>query len=284
MLNLRIGGVSEHFNMPWHNFISSGKSQRAQVTWRDCPGGTGEMITLLEENQLDMAVLLTEGIIQNILLGGKLKIINTYVSSSLEWGVHIPNSNSINTLKSKPVRFAISRRGSGSHLMALMYAKQEGIPAENITFEKVGVIEGAMSAFSKKEVDAFLWERFTTEPYCKENEIKRADSIYTPWPCFVIAVNPQFYQDHQSEIETVLKGVFEEALALKNDATAVARISEKYGLDSVRVTNWFEKVAWSNGENLSRNQLENVIHHLKNCGSLPEDAAYDYSSESILLN
>ena len=64
MLRLKIGGVPEHFNLPWRMAIEEGKfrAQGVQLHWSDMGGGTGQMIRGLKNKTLDVAVLLTEGI------------------------------------------------------------------------------------------------------------------------------------------------------------------------------------------------------------------------------
>lgn len=63
MIRLRVGGVPEHFNLPWRLAIEEGafKNIGMDVHWSDMTGGTGQMIRGLETGSLDLAVLLTEG-------------------------------------------------------------------------------------------------------------------------------------------------------------------------------------------------------------------------------
>jgi hypothetical protein len=41
---IRVGGVDEHFNLPWKLAIEAGAFETlgVSVVWQDCPGGTGE--------------------------------------------------------------------------------------------------------------------------------------------------------------------------------------------------------------------------------------------------
>jgi hypothetical protein len=41
---VRVGGVDEHFNLPWKLAIEAGAFETLGVdlVWHDCPGGTGE--------------------------------------------------------------------------------------------------------------------------------------------------------------------------------------------------------------------------------------------------
>ena len=69
LLGLKIGGVPEHFNLPWRLAIEEGKMRDIglDLHWSDMSGGTGQMIRGLETGSIDIAVLLTEGITKAIL-------------------------------------------------------------------------------------------------------------------------------------------------------------------------------------------------------------------------
>ena len=116
MKRLKIGGVPEHFNLPWRLAIEEGKFKAAgiELHWSDMTGGTGQMIKGLQAGTLDIAVLLTEGITRAILKGLDAKIIAVYVKTPLIWGVHVPINQGINQLDDLDAStFAISREGSG---------------------------------------------------------------------------------------------------------------------------------------------------------------------------
>lgn len=90
MHTIRVGGVPEHFNYPWHYGIKNGifQDENIKVIWSDVKGGSGAMCHMLENNELDVALILTEGIVKHIHNGGNAKIIQQYVKSPLIWGVH----------------------------------------------------------------------------------------------------------------------------------------------------------------------------------------------------
>ena len=71
MGNLSIGGVPEHFNVPWRRLVGSRRLADAglSATWQDFPGGTGAMGAALNEGTLDVAMLLTEGAVAGIANG-----------------------------------------------------------------------------------------------------------------------------------------------------------------------------------------------------------------------
>ena len=85
MTKVRIGGVPEHFNLPWHLAMEKGKFAELgiEVEWISFPGGTGAMTRALREGTVDICILLTEGIISDILKGNPSKIISQYIKTPL---------------------------------------------------------------------------------------------------------------------------------------------------------------------------------------------------------
>ena len=55
MKNIRIAGVPEHFNLPWHMCIENGEFNEAGIDlqWTDVPEGTGKMCQMLRDNETD---------------------------------------------------------------------------------------------------------------------------------------------------------------------------------------------------------------------------------------
>jgi ABC-type nitrate/sulfonate/bicarbonate transport system substrate-binding protein len=69
MKTVNIGGVPEHFNLAWYLTLKEGeyKKQDINLRWHDYPGGTGAMCKGLRDGDIDIAVILTEGIIKDII-------------------------------------------------------------------------------------------------------------------------------------------------------------------------------------------------------------------------
>ena len=63
-VSIRVGGVPEHFNSPWHQAIASGEFTAAglDVSWTDYSLGTGAMCKAVASGEIDVAVVLTEGV------------------------------------------------------------------------------------------------------------------------------------------------------------------------------------------------------------------------------
>ena len=69
MKTIKIAGVPEHFNLPWHLCLENGEFEEAGIDlqWTDVPEGTGKMSQMLRDGETDIAVILTEGIVKSIL-------------------------------------------------------------------------------------------------------------------------------------------------------------------------------------------------------------------------
>jgi sulfonate transport system substrate-binding protein len=120
MKKVNIGGVPEHFNLAWYLTLKDGeyKEEGINLRWKDYHGGTGQMCKALRNKEIDIAVILTEGIIKDIIDGNNCKIVQVFVQSPLIWGIHVKAKSSFHSIADlKGTRAAISRYGSGSHLM-----------------------------------------------------------------------------------------------------------------------------------------------------------------------
>lgn len=248
LVGLRVGGVPEHFNLPWRMAIEEGRFRESgiQIHWSDMGGGTGQMIRGLENGSIDVAVLLTEGITKAILQGLNAKIIQVYVTTPLRWGIHVPyksDINSVDQLEGKT--FAISREGSGSHLMSYVRASQEGWDTSKLKFNIIGDIYGGLWALENSEAQAFLWEKYTTHPYTEQKKCRYIDEVVTPWPCFVIAVREDILEKHPDQLKAMCEIVNKKASELKANESAVDLISWRYNLRHGQVSNWLHETDWN---------------------------------------
>ena len=141
MKTLQIGGVPEHFNLPWYLTLRDKEYTKEGINlrWKDYPGGTGAMCKALREKKIDMAVILTEGIVRDIINGNDCKIVQVFVKSPLIWGIHVADSSDYKKVKDlKGTKAAISRFGSGSHLMAYVNAlKHDWDTEEDLNFDSI---------------------------------------------------------------------------------------------------------------------------------------------------
>lgn len=290
---IRIGGVPEHFNSPFHMAIADGEfvENGVDVEWTDYPGGTGAMAKALADDEIDVAILLTEGIFKSIVKDKlKAKIAGVYVQSPLCWGVHTSAKEHHDGLKSLDdlnanTRFAISRLTSGSHLMAFVLAQnqlEKGKPiVENyadLKFEIIKNLVGAKEALPANTADAFLWEKFTTKPIVDEGTFKLIGEVMTPWPCFSIAVSDKFLAENGEEeivkkLLPTLKKYTDIFHANKSDAS-VAYVVDKCGLKEADVKEWLKggnPVEWGCTPTYSKAVLSKVGSTLKSLDVLSQE-------------
>jgi ABC-type nitrate/sulfonate/bicarbonate transport system substrate-binding protein len=244
---IRVGGVPEHFNLPWHLAIEASVSRGGGevVEWVDYSTGTGAMLADLAYGRLDLAVLLTEGAALGLARRLPIEAVSLYTTSPLIWGVHVPPGSGWQAVHDlRGARFAISRYGSGSHLMSLALAIEQGWRPADLKFEIVDNLPGAIAAFHDGRADAFLWEHFTTEPFVDAGEFRRVGDFVAPWPAWVLCAHQTAWRDRQAEIETLLTEVCTEArrLAAADDSALV--IATRYGLSQSAVEQWLGNTEW----------------------------------------
>lgn len=272
MKTIRVGGVPEHFNLPWHLSIDDGtfKKVNLDVQWRDFPDGTGAMCKALRNEEIDAAVILTEGIVKDILNGNQVKIVQEYISSPLIWGIHVNSHSPYRNLKDlENKKVAISRFGSGSHLMAFVNAKNIGWDPSKLEFEVVGDINGAVEALKTGRADYFLWEHFTTKPLVDKGTFRRLGDCPTPWSCFVIAVREKFLKQHPATIKTMLETLNFVTRKFKEIPGIESALSKKYDQKEDDIEQWLEITTWSQKQ-ISIREIDKVQEQLLELGLISE--------------
>jgi sulfonate transport system substrate-binding protein len=266
MKRFKIGGVPEHFNLPWKLAIEERKLVElgVELHWSDMTGGTGQMIKGLQTGTLDIAVLLTEGITKSILQGLNAKIVAVYVTTPLRWGIHVPYNSDIQTVKQlENQTFAISREGSGSHLMTYVRAKKENWNLKDLKFNVVGDVYGGLWALENNQAQGFLWEKYTTYPFTEQKKCRYIDEIVTPWPCFVIAVRSELLEENEALLKTVFERVHQEAKTLKENPNAAEIIAWRYNLKLDQTKSWLSETDWNYDNLMMKDSIENVVNTLE---------------------
>ena len=248
MKSVRIIGVPEHFNLPWHLCIENGEFDEVGIDlqWTDIPEGTGKMCQMLRNNEADIAVILTEGIIKDIVSGNDSSIVQIYVQSPLIWGIHVDANSKFNQLTDlENTTSAISRIGSGSHLMSFINAKQQNWDTSTLKFEIVNTIDGAVEALNQGKADYFMWERFMTKPLVDNGTFRRIADCPTPWPCFVIAVRNEFLNNNNSTIELILEIINNTTIEFKSIPSIDKTLASRYNQKLEDIQEWLRLTRWS---------------------------------------
>jgi ABC-type nitrate/sulfonate/bicarbonate transport system substrate-binding protein len=261
---IKIAGVPEHFNLPWHLAIENGDFEKENIDlqWTDVPEGTGKMCQMLREGETDIAVILTEGIVKDIVAGNPSKILQVYVESPLIWGIHVAANSNYKTLADlENKKVAISRLGSGSQLMAYVNADNQGWKTENLEFEIVNTIDGAVEALTKGTADYFMWERFMTKPLVDKGIFRRIGDCPTPWPCFVIAVREEVLENNPVLISKILAIINQTTEDFKDIPSIDKTLALNYHQKIEDIQEWLLLTQWSQ-KPLSAEMLNKVQNQL----------------------
>lgn len=265
-IKIRLGGVPEHFNLPIHLAKEQGifESRGVDLEWTDFGGGTGQMTKALRENEIDACILLTEGMIADIVKGNPSKIISEYVTTPLTWGIHTSVKNDLMNYRDIfDKQYAISRFGSGSHLMAIVDADSKGHKLEKDQFTIIKNIDGALPSLESLETDVFYWEKYTTKPYVDKGILKRIGEYNTPWPCFVIAATDKILKEHPETIIRMLRTIHDECDKFMQNDQVIELVSHRYNQQIKDVERWYNSTEWAIHGWVSEKMMKSVIYHLQ---------------------
>ncbi len=266
---IRIGGVPEHFNLPIHKAIENGEfaERGIEVEWITFKGGTGQMTKALRANEVDICILLTEGIITDIIRGNASKIISLYVTTPLTWGVHTGAKNTLDNYQHIfDKKYGISRFGSGSHLMAIVDANSKGHQIDKEQFQIIKNLDGALESLQNLETDVFYWEKYTTKPFVDSGLLRRVGEYKTPWPCFVMAARDEILDSEPEMIIRILRTIHDSCDRFMQDENSIEEVSKRYQLELADTERWYHSTAWAAHGWVSDKMLKSVVYHLKIAG------------------
>jgi len=275
MTSIRLGGVPEHFNLPIH--LAKEKKEFANrgvdLHWTTFKGGTGQMTKALREGEVDACVLLTEGIIKDIIAGNEAKIISVYVNTPLIWGIHTGAKNELkHHANIYDKRIGISRFGSGSHLMPIVDATTQDRKINNEQFHVIKNLEGALTSLENLETDVFYWEKYTTKPYVDSGQLRRVGQFLSPWPCFVIAARNEILEKAPEAVIRMLRTIHDATDQFMQLPNAIDLVSEKFGQKPSDVERWYHATEWAIHGWVSEKMIQSVLFNLRTAKIIAEDA------------
>ena len=261
-----LGGVPEHFNLPIHLAQESGQFEARGVNmeWTTFKGGTGQMTKALRNGEIDACILLTEGIIKDIIAGNPSKIVSGYVNTPLIRGVHTGANNALRhhgEIFDK--QYAISRFGSGSHLMAIVDATVNEKKLSQEQFTIIGNLDGALESLQNLETDVFYWEKYTTKPYVDNGQLRRIAEFVTPWPCFVIAATDEVLAREPEAVIQMLKTIHASCNRFMESDDNIALVAQRYEQKLSDVERWYHATEWATHGWVSDKMLRSVVHNLR---------------------
>ncbi len=273
MEKIRVGGVPEHFNLPWHLAIENNlfASQGLEIEWVVFKGGTGAMTQALRNNEIDVCILLTEGIVADIVNSNPSKIIGQYIKTPLIWGVFSGAKNPISHYgEIYKKQYAISRYGSGSHLMPQVDAFNKGLRLNDDQFTIIKNLDGALKSLSNIETDVFYWEKYTTKPYVDQGILKHLGDYVTPWPCFMITATDDAIATKEDALSKMLDVIYFTTKQFMSAVNTIEEVSKRYNQKIEDVENWFYSTEWAIDRKVSTKMVDNVLYTLKKAGIIEQ--------------
>ncbi|AWI26441.1 substrate-binding domain-containing protein [Flavobacterium pallidum] len=262
MTTIKIAGVPEHFNLPWQLCLENKEFEAANIDlqWTNVPEGTGKMCQMLRHGETDIAVILTEGIVKDIVAGNPSKIVQVYVETPLIWGIHVASNSDYQQLSDlENTKAAISRVGSGSQLMAYVNAENQNWNTQKLQFEIVNTIDGAVDSLTNGTADYFMWERFMTKPLVDKGLFRRIADCPTPWPCFVIAVRNEVLERESGSIKKILEIINAKTRLFKAIKHIEIRLANDFNQKEEDIISWLSLTEWS-----QKNPTEDMLNKVQN--------------------
>jgi ABC-type nitrate/sulfonate/bicarbonate transport system substrate-binding protein len=242
--------------------MASGDLTDLDLSWDDQHGGTGEMVAKFAADELDVASILTEGTVKAVADGLPVTVIQVYVESPLQWGVFVPARSALTDERELDgARIAISRYGSGSHLMAYIQAERMGWSIDDDQFVVVSNLDGAIDAFAKDQADLFLWDQFMTRSLVAAGQFRQVAVQKTPWPSFVIAARNEVVTGRTTELGRLVDSVVGQT---RRDGPEL--VAQRYGLTVDTAEEWFAATVFAPRQALDPTMAETVLDTLTRAG------------------
>jgi sulfonate transport system substrate-binding protein len=273
---LKIGGVPEHFNLPWILALEKNKfrSLPVELSWNFYPGGTGAMTQALKTGELDIAILLTEGFMASYYQGLSAKIIHAYIQSPLQWGIYSGVHDLLEL--NENTKIAISRNGSGSHLMSMLHAQQLGVPLREDQFIVVHHLEDAIESLKTGQCDYFYWEHWMTLKYVQQGEIRQVGRFSAPWSGFLVVASEPCLAKFPAVLSSILSIVTTEVQSFIEDPNTPDTIAQRFQLNRAQSKEWLGNQKWNFNPFISKKEIQLTMDSLKQIGqpvgtSFPEN-------------
>lgn len=182
---------------------------------------------------------------------------------------------SINTLRDTTA--ALSRYGSGCHVMAFVLADQQQWLSENqnkdeekapFAFKEFYNFKAMRDAVNDDTADYFMWEKFTTKPYHDSGEVKSIGEITPSWPAFLFAAHTDLLKENIEGLKKVLSVIQTATTEFRQDEdTATKSIVDSFEYQKEDVSAWLKTVRYPTDHfEVSRQALEDTIKTLGKAG------------------
>lgn len=153
---------------------------------------------------------------------------------------------------------AISRFGSGSHLMAIVNTHRQGWNIEKLQFKVVGNLQGGIDTLINGETDYFMWKHFTTKPFADNGIFRRIGDCPSPWPCFVVAVREEVLITNFKDVQTGLKIINTATKDLKKTMNIDKVLANRYEQQLSDIQKWLKITKWNLGKPITKNLITRI--------------------------
>jgi len=296
---LRLACVPEQVNLPIQIALERNIFQKyhidVDVKW--VPEGTGKMIDMIEKNEVDVALTVSDALLVAIAKGRKVHLSGVFVPSPLVWAICTSPENT--HLKSLQDLFnakrsvhpdagldvGISRLGSGSQTMAYYMADLHKINT-SLNFTIANNIDGLRNGVQQKQFDLFLWETFTTKPLFDTNQLHKIGEVPTPWSAFSIATQhlSRHHEDHFTKYNLIKQSLYPALyesieIFLSNKEEAIDRIVASHHHKREDAETWLNNVRYaaSAGFPVDCTNVDDSLQVLKRVGLV----SADFNNEEI---
>ena len=277
---MKVGGVPEHYNAP----VKRALQDRYDAEWITYPSGTGAMLEALENGELDMAIVLTEGVVKHALSNSQhsVEILGTYLDNPLSWGVHVSVGGGLKSLsdvneKMSNLTFGVSRMGSGSHLMAIVHASTLPSGPFPPKFKVVNTMAGARDAMVKGEIDVFLWDVTTADIYTREGDWTCVGTVSGDWPAFVFVIRSDIFPSMLEKLVSFIDDLRTECRNMTRDIhdnAAVGYLRSEFSLSEDQARNFLENVKWNCSLQVEQESINRVLTALVSAGIITNPADF----------
>lgn len=103
-----------------------------------------------------------------------------------------------------------------------------GLEGRQWQTKEVGNLPGARKAMAAREIDLFMWEKFTTNYLVELSEWQRVGTLTSPWPAFVFAISKEAMAHRKEEVMHAISVTKQEcdSFKLNIEGQSVARVAE----------------------------------------------------------
>ena len=112
-----------------------------------------------------------------------------------------------------------------------------------------------------------------------QGKCKRISEVYTPWPCFVIAVRNEVLAQEDALLSAVISIIQERAAQLKAAPDTAEVLAWRYALKQGEVTAWLKQTEWSKELQMDQAALQITVETLLELDLITAQEAENWPSK-----